>query len=575
VSGPGRARSQAPAGPLRLLITVDKPLDGRVALVTGGGGGIGTAASLELARQGALVVVADPGVSVEGEPLDEPTAAATAARIQAQGGAAESSTVSVTDHDGLRALLESVRDRYGSLDVVVNTAGIVRSRKLPDTVEDDWLAVFGVHFDGYLNVLRAALPMMVAAGYGRVVGVTSGVGLARTAPDAMVYGAAKRAVAALTWELGPLLPAGIGVNALSPIAATRMVRSSLIASGANPRGLDLSAMPQPEAMAPAAAYLAGDRVGWCRGQVIFSAGSELSPISPPRLLEAVRTDGVENVDRLLDTVMPVVLSPAEAHQRTGGGSNPRFGDVFSGSPSPTPGSDSDRNCLVVADDPVFGGAVARALPAWGMKPVGPGGGDPATGSSRHLQLTFDAVAAALRVAAAAAGPLDSLIVVSNLRSLAGPVDGMSWLHLLEARASTTGDVMAQGAWLRAAARYAREAQRSLRVVHVTVVASDEGCPTAQAVAQLARSANDVRMPESLQAFSVTVESMRDCDIAAAGHLAARLAGTEDAAALAGAELVVGYGWLGVRSHPEPAASLSFGGPAIPPFIDDALRLALG
>ncbi len=572
--GTRRRRSRPLRAALRLLTDVDKPLDGRVAVVTGGGGGIGTAVCLELARQGAVVVVADPGVGVEGEPLDEPTAAATAARIKAEGGSGESSTVSVTDHDGLHALFESARERYGSLDVVVNTAGIVRSRQLPDTVEDDWSSVLGVHFDGYVNVLSAALPMMADAGYGRVVAVTSGVGLARTAAGAMVYGAAKRAVATLTWELGPLMPAGISVNALSPIAATRMVRSSLIASGANPRGLDLSAMPQPEAMAPAAAYLAGDRVGWCRGQVIFSAGSELSAISPPRLLEAVRTDRVEDMDRVLGTVMPVVLSPAEAQQRTGGGSNPRFGDVFSGSVPSTPAPDASRNCLVVADDPVLGAGVARALPAWGMKAVGPGGSDPTTGSRRHLQLSFDAVAAALRVASAAAGPLDSLIVVSSVPRLDEPGDGVPWLHLLAAQASTCRDVMAQGAWLRAAARYAREAHRSLRIVHVTLVASDEGRPTAQAVAQLARSANEVRMPESLEAFSLTVESMRESDIAAAGHLAARLAGAEDAAALAGAELVVGRGWLGVRSHPEPAATLSFGGPAIPPWIDDALRLAL-
>jgi NAD(P)-dependent dehydrogenase (short-subunit alcohol dehydrogenase family) len=557
-----------------LLSDVDKTLDGRVAVVTGGGGGIGSAVSRELARQGARVVVADPGVSVEGDALDEPTAAATAEQIKAEGFHAESSTVSVTDHEALRALLENTRERHGSLDVVVNTAGIVRSRKLPDTVADDWSSVLGVHFDGYLNVLNAALPMMVEAGYGRVVGVTSGVGLARTAADAMVYGAAKRAVAVLTWQLGPLLPAGINVNALSPIAATRMVRSSLIASGANPRGLDLSAMPQPDAMAPAAAYLAGDRVEWCRGRVIFSAGSELSAISPPRLLEAVRTEGVEDMDPVLATVMPVVLAPAESQQRTGGGSNPRFGDVFSGPTSSAPGPDGNRNCLVVADDPAFGAAVARALPAWGMKPVGPGGSDPTTGSRRHLQLTFDAVAAALRVATAAAGPLDALIVVSSIPGLDQPGGGTRWLHLLEAQASTCSDVIVQGAWLRAAARYAREAHQPLRVVHVALAASDEGRPAAQAVAQLARSANEVRMPESIEAFSITVESMRDTDVSAAGHLAARLAGADDAAVLAGAELVVGTGWIGVRSHPEPAATLSFGGPDIPPFVDEALRLVL-
>ena len=175
------------------------------------------------------MIVSDPGVSVEGEPLHEPSAAAAADRINAAGGTAESSTVSVTDLDGLRGLLEQVRDRYGSLDIVVNTAGIVRAPKLPDTTEDDWKSVFGVHFNGYVNVLSVALPIMVDDGYGRVVGFTSGVGLARTAGDAMAYGAAKRAVAALTWQLGSLLPTGISVNALSPIAATRMVRSSLVA----------------------------------------------------------------------------------------------------------------------------------------------------------------------------------------------------------------------------------------------------------------------------------------------------------------------------------------------------------
>jgi NAD(P)-dependent dehydrogenase (short-subunit alcohol dehydrogenase family) len=555
---------------------VDKPLDGRVAVVTGGGGGIGSAVSLELARQGARVVVMDPGVGVEGDPLGEPTAAATAERIKGEGQSAESSTVSVTDRDELRELFEQVRHRYGSLDIVVNTAGIVRSRKLPETVEDDWSSVLGVHFDGYLNVLGTALPIMVEAGYGRVVGVTSGVGLARTAGDAMVYGAAKRAVAALTWQLGPLLPAGINVNALSPIAATRMVRSSLVAGGANPRGLDLSAMPQPDDMAPAAAYLSGKRVEWCRGQVIFSAGSEMSAISPPRLIEAVRTGEVSDVDRILGTVMPVVLAPAEVQQRSGGGSNPRFGDVFSLPAIAPPASEISRTCLVISDDAAHASAISSALPAWGMRPVGPGGGHPggshpSDGSMSDFHSGFDAAHAILQKAADASGPLDALIVVSGIPASEGAGDGADWLRLLAAQAPTTNHVKAHGAWLRAAARYARESHRSLRVVHVTRVGSGDGSPAAQSVAQMARSANDVELPESLGVFSVTVESTRDSDIAATGHVAARLVGADDAAALTGAELVIGPGWLGLRSHPEPAATISFGGPVIPAFVDEALQ----
>jgi NAD(P)-dependent dehydrogenase (short-subunit alcohol dehydrogenase family) len=555
---------------------METPLDGRVAVVTGGGGGIGSAAAVELARQGARVVVVDPGVSVAGEPLGEPTAAATADRIKEEGFWAESSTVSVTERDALRSLLEGVRARHGSLDIVVNTAGIVRTARLPDTEEDDWSSVLRVHFDGYLNVLNIALPMMIEAGYGRIVGVTSGVGLARTAGDALVYGAAKRAVAALTWQLGPLLPAGVNVNALSPIAATRMVRSSLIASGANPRGLDLSAMPQPEAMAPAAAYLAGDRIDWCRGRVVFSAGSELSAISGPQLLEAVRSDAVNDADRVLGTVMPVVLAPAEAQQRSTGGSNPRFGDVFGETAQPptraTGASEPARTCLVVADDAARASALAGALRAWGLTSVGPGGPDPAQGAGAD-QWGFEDVARSLVAAVESAGPLDAVIVVSSPPGHQDAADGVAWRRLLGAQASTTGHVMAHGAWLRAAARYSRGSRRPLRVVHVTTVAAGECRPAAQAVAQLARSANDVAMPDPFDVFSITVESEKDTDMKASSQLAARLVGADDAPALKGAELVVGRGWLGVRRHPEPAATISFGGPAIPGFVDEALRQA--
>jgi NAD(P)-dependent dehydrogenase (short-subunit alcohol dehydrogenase family) len=558
---------------------VDKPLDGRVAVVTGGGGGIGSAVSLELARRGARVIVIDPGVGVEGAPLREPTAAATADRIKGEGLTAESSTVSVTDRDELSSVFEQVRDRYGSLDVVVNTAGIVRSRKLPDTGEDDWSSVLGVHFDGYLNVLETALPMMVEAGYGRVVGVTSGVGLARTAGDAMVYGAAKRAVAALTWQLGPLLPAGICVNALSPIAATRMVRSSLVAGGANPRGLDLSAMPQPDDMAPAAGYLSSEQVEWCRGQVIFSAGSEMSAISPPRLLEAVRTGEVSDIDRVLATIMPLILSPAEAAQRSGGGSNPRFGDVFSGPIDAPSATATTRTCLVVSDDAAHASAIAQALPAWGLRPVGPGGIEagraPSRGSRDAFDPGFEAVSTRLQEAAETSGPLDALIVVSGTPVPADAGGSAAWARLLAAQALSTHHVKAHGAWLRAAARYAAQSHRPLRVVHVTRLESEEGQPAAQAVAQMARGANDVQLPESLEVFSLTVESTGDSDIAASGHVVARLVGADDAAALRGAELVIGPGWLGLRSHPEPATTISFGGPAIPPFVDEALRRILG
>ena len=136
-----------------------QPAQNRVAVVTGGGGGIGTAAALQLARQGTTVVVVDPGVGVQGEPLHEPSAEQTANLIEKEGGRAEASTVSVTDPDGLASLFRRVVDDYGSLDAVVNTAGFLRFSNTLDASEDDWTAVLDVHFNGYINVLPRRSPL--------------------------------------------------------------------------------------------------------------------------------------------------------------------------------------------------------------------------------------------------------------------------------------------------------------------------------------------------------------------------------------------------------------------------------
>ena len=193
----------------------------RVVVVTGGAAGIGAAIAEEVARSGAFVVTVDPGVTLDGSArLDESAEPTTADRIVAAGGQARASNTSVTDGPAVRALFEELVEEFGSLDAVVNVAGISRPTGFALGKEDDWTAVLDVHLNGYLNVLRAALPIMAAAGHGRIVGVTSGSGW-RPA-DAGAYSCAKRAVASLTWQVGRAAPDGVSVNALSPIAATRM-----------------------------------------------------------------------------------------------------------------------------------------------------------------------------------------------------------------------------------------------------------------------------------------------------------------------------------------------------------------
>ena len=145
-------------------------------------------------------------------------------------------------------------------------------------------------------------------------------------PTPGAYSCAKRAVAALTWQIGQATPSGVTVNALSPIAATRMVLGAVSrqAGAGNQTGRDsatggvslsLDDVPPPEHLGPIGAYLAGeDFAAGCRGQIMFSNGAEVAWVVPPQLLEVARTTDVGSVPRLLEMLVPTVLAPAEAAQ---------------------------------------------------------------------------------------------------------------------------------------------------------------------------------------------------------------------------------------------------------------------
>ena len=557
------------------------------AVVTGGGGGIGTAVALELARRGIAVVAMDPGVGVQGEPLNEPTAADTARRIAAEGGVARASTASVTDRGAVRSLFAGVVAEFGALDIVVNTAGILRYAPFLDASEEDWRAVLDVHLNGYLNVLSEAVPVMAAAGYGRIVGVTSGAGLARASGDAAAYACAKRAVAAVTWQLADLLPEDVALNALSPLAATRMTTRAVTRGDAAQAGggLDLSGLPPAQDMAPLAAFLASEEAGSCRGQVVFSAGPELSVISPPRLLEAIRTDRTADFAASLDTLVPVVLAPAEAQQRSTGGSNARFGPVFdqAGTPGPVPGPAPARNCLVITGHAALATSIAAALARCGLTaidttgrpltgpsaPHQPAPGQRAPGQPAPPPAGFAAAEAAVERAALAAGGIDAVVIAPGPFAAPGPPTP-SWPQLLAGYAATADHVLSHAGWLQAVSRHAVRTSRPVRVMHLADATSPPLRAAAQAVAQLARCATLVR-PGLIDVFSIALETAEPADHQPVAHLTARLLWSGDATALRGAELVARPGWIGLRSHPAPSATASYGTSAIPPWITDWLR----
>src|SRR5262249_863854 len=197
-------------------------LDGRVAVVTGSGRGIGREFALCMAREGARLVVNDVGVSLDGRGTDEDPAAQVCKEIEALGGQATPNYDSVSDFDGAGGIIRTAVDTFGQLDVLVNNAGIVRDRTLVKMNEDDFDSVIGVHLKGSFNCAHHAAVVMKDAGYGRIINVTSSAGL-RGNFGQTNYGAAKAGLMGMTFiwalELGKY---GITVNAVAPAGATRM-----------------------------------------------------------------------------------------------------------------------------------------------------------------------------------------------------------------------------------------------------------------------------------------------------------------------------------------------------------------
>ena len=525
-----------------------------VAVVTGGGAGIGAAVAEELGRQGWSVVTMDPLVSLDGsERLPEPEET-TAGRIVAAGGTARATSVSVTDGDAVRDEVERIIKEDGRLDAVVNVAGISRPSGFASGTEDDWRNVLSVHLDGYRNILGAALPVMADAGRGRILGVTSGSGW-RPA-DAGAYSCAKRAVAALTWQLGAVAPPGVCVNAMSPIAVTRMVTAALSRAPASGRtaasgGLSLGSMPDPEQLGPLAVHLVSDAFGWCRGQVIFAGGVESALVQRPRLLEVLRAAPNVSLAQVLEVVGPGAFAAAEATQTSSGGGNPRFQQAFDEPASLPP--PAVRSCAVVTDRAEVGAAMTSSLESRGVicQQVA---ADPA--------VTFDAARSALR----AAGAVDAVVV-----ALSGGAPASSgtndWERVLAEHDGIVTQIFANAAWTRAVADLGRE----MRLVTITDATTAGGRSRAQAMSQLSRAGLG-STEKRVSAFAISAEGS---ELRAATELAAHLVCHGDAGRLAGAELAAGDEWVGVRSHPHPAGSFILGGPQIPEWFDGLMQEVAG
>jgi NAD(P)-dependent dehydrogenase (short-subunit alcohol dehydrogenase family) len=236
-------------------------LEGRVAVVTGAGRGIGREFALCLAREGAAVVVNDIGVTLRGDATDEDPATAVCKEIEAEGGHAVPAHDSVTDFDAAERIINTAVDAFGKIDILVNNAGIVRDRSLVKMSEQEFDAVIATHLKGTFNCTRHAAPIMKEAGYGRIVNITSSAGL-RGNFGQTNYGAAKAGIMGMTfvWAL-ELGRSGVTVNALAPAGATRMTATLASEDEPPPPTLD------PRLNAPLVAFLASERAGHVNGQI--------------------------------------------------------------------------------------------------------------------------------------------------------------------------------------------------------------------------------------------------------------------------------------------------------------------
>jgi NAD(P)-dependent dehydrogenase (short-subunit alcohol dehydrogenase family) len=241
----------------------ERRFDGRVAVITGAGRGLGRAYALMLAAKGAKVIVNDPGVSMKGEGVDVGPAQEVVDEIKAAGGEAVANTDTVATPEGGRAIIQSALDHFGKIDILIHNAGNVRYGALDEISQEDFEAVVDVHLMGAFHVVRPAFPIMCQAGYGRVV-LTSSIGGIYGTNNVVNYGVSKAGTIGLNNVIAiEGAPHGVTSNIILPGAVTRMAD-----------GLDTTQYPPmgPELVAPVVGWLAHESCSISGEMLISMAG---------------------------------------------------------------------------------------------------------------------------------------------------------------------------------------------------------------------------------------------------------------------------------------------------------------
>jgi len=293
-------------------------LQGKVAVVTGAGRGIGRGVALGLAAQGAKVVVNDYGVDVHGQAPTTDPAFDVVAEIKQAGGEGAANGDSVSSWAGAENIINTAVREFGRIDILVTCAGILRDRMIFNMSEDDFDSVLAVHLKGTFNCIRHAAPLMRAQRYGRIVTFSSGSGLFGN-PGQANYGSAKAAISGLTKVVArDLGKYGVTCNAIAPVAATRMTLTPEVIKAREIRkqqGIirEERALAQledlkPEDVAPMVVFLASDHAANVNGQFFLCAGGSVSLVALPRPVKTIfKPEGRWTLDEL-DDLVPLTLA---------------------------------------------------------------------------------------------------------------------------------------------------------------------------------------------------------------------------------------------------------------------------
>lgn len=266
----------------------ERLLEGKVALITGSGRGVGRDIALMMARQGARIVVNDIGAESDGEGRDETPARLVADEIAAAGGEAVINGGSVADFDQARAMVEQARDSFGRLDIVVNNAGILRDRMFVNMTPDEFDSVIAVHLRGTFAVSRHAADYWRARSKAgetndaRIINTSSPSGIFGNIGQAN-YGAAKAAIATMTVILADeLARIGVTVNAIAPVALTRMTEGLPLFEEMSKMEPDASGYHplDPANISPLVVWLGSAQSAGVTGRVFTITGNEIGVAEP-------------------------------------------------------------------------------------------------------------------------------------------------------------------------------------------------------------------------------------------------------------------------------------------------------